>query len=194
MITDELDKINRQIDQLSKGNQLLFGITVAESFFQNYINFSTKANWGNPKVLSLIIYLLKLFATGNIYRNGELLTLNELLYENMPDMDDFGGDINASIAVDCCSMIGECIDFIEDSKAEHVKTIAYVATQSIEFFVADKDDIHPSAPDFDNHVFNSKQVQSAFSLFSETLDFLLNNQELKIEEFEKLHTTYNLCN
>jgi len=183
-----LEEIAKKIEQLSFYQQLTFGILVSESFVNTYEVFAKKENWGNPIVLKQIIQKLKNASITKNELNGELKVLNTELDTIMPDMDDFSGDIYASLALDVCSMVGECLDFVKDKDIEHIKNVSYVATQSVEFYVADKNNLQPNQADFETIITNSTEMQNESQFQLELVDLLAETVIIKNELFEKYKT------
>ncbi len=185
MVADELEKINRKLQKLSHNNQLTFGIMVSQSLLSNYHTFSSTKNWGNHKILDLILDILKMLSVNEITLTGEFEQINELLQENTPDMDNFAGDIYASLAIDCCSAIGECLDFVNDNDLEHIKTIAYIATQSAEFYITLNEQLQHDMFDFDERIFRNQLMQDEIKFQNDIINSLTSTNKPDKQLFDE---------
>ncbi len=180
-----LEKILKKIEQLSLYQQLAFGIFVSQSLFNTYDTFVKKENWGNPAILREILQLLKNAPMHNSEFNEEIEKSNIELDAIMPNMDDFPGSIYASLALDVCSIIGECLDFVSDKNTEHIKTVSYIAIQSVEFYIADKNKIQPNIPNFEKIITNSIEMQDELSFQLKLIEFLSETIIVKEDLFER---------
>ncbi len=167
-----VEKIQQKIEQLSFYQQLAFGILVSHSFMNTYERFVEKENWGNLSILKKIWMFLERIATHKQEINSDLEKLNKELDTVMPDMDDFSGSIYASLALDVCSMLGECLDFVADKNVDNIKNISYIATQSVEFFIADKNNWQPNMPDFEELIASSIEMKDELCFQLELTELL----------------------
>jgi len=185
MINQELEKIYERITKLNYHNQLTFGIMLSQSLMSNYISFFEKRNYGNPKILLLILDILKLQSINKIFLEEEIENINEVLHENTPHMDEFSGDIYASLALDCCSAIGECIDFTKDKDLEHIKNVAYISTQSIQFFITYNQQLNNDLDNFDQLIFSNNLMQTELKFQNEIIDSLTINKSIDKKMFDE---------
>lgn len=161
-----LDEINRSLPTLPEKRQLAFGLAVSESLFPAYQAFASKAQWGDPAGLRLILDELKAIASspgsGSTIDGAasQLPQWNAALDEATPDMDDFPGSLRASLALDVCSMIGECLDFLGSQDTEHIRNVAYIAVQALSAYAASQLQLQGNEPDFDEITAESTAVQA----------------------------------
>lgn len=137
MITQKIKKINEVIVNLDFQFQLIYLYFVSKRQLKNYISFSKIENFGNPEIISNSINTIR----KTIFQEIEIEYLEQLrgLIESAsPDMEDFPSDLFASFALNTCSTIYECIEYIIDKDFERIEVITSISIRSIEAYIEKK--------------------------------------------------------
>lgn len=136
MITQQLEKINEAIVNLDFKSQLVYLYIVSKRQLSNYIIFSKIENFGNPKVIEKSINIIKEMIFSEI-EISQIERLKESVEKESPDMEDFPGDLFASFALNTCSIVYECLEYITDKDKERIDVITSTSIRSIETYIED---------------------------------------------------------
>ncbi|MBL7797116.1 MAG: DUF416 family protein [Saprospiraceae bacterium] len=131
--------ISKNIRALPPYHQLAFGVMLTERFLPNYFAFHLIEQWGNPMVLLNGIDLLKDIVAQKQHDSEEVQIIDELIEDVTPDMDDFGGNTLASLALDVSSMLYECFSFVRTQDPKHIETTSAIAFDSLSLYVQKRD-------------------------------------------------------
>ncbi|MCP5501541.1 MAG: DUF416 family protein [Leptospiraceae bacterium] len=134
-------QIKEKISKLSTYNQLAFGVMITERFLPNYFTFYIAERWGNPMILLNGIDLLKNIARQESYELEELELIDNFIEDVTPDMDDFSGYLEASLALDCYSLLYDCFSFVKDKDSSHIESCSEIAFGSLELFIQKGDNL-----------------------------------------------------
>jgi hypothetical protein len=125
------------------------------------------------------IDLLKNIIRQESYEPEELNLIDDYIEEVTPDMDDFPGSLEASLALDSSSMLYDCFSFVKDYNSIHIESCSKIAFGSLEMFIQKRDSL--------SHELSIKELEENFykdSLFQKEIEYqlkLLNEiRELKI--------------
>ena len=136
MITQKLKKINEAIINLDFKSQLVYMYIVSKRQLNNYIIFSNMEKSGNPKIIENAINTLK----ESIFKDAETSKIEQLkvdIENESPDMDDFPSDLFASFALNTCSFVYECLEYLIDKNIERIDIITSTSIRSIETYIED---------------------------------------------------------
>lgn len=143
----EQDNIRKGIRTLLPYHQLAFGVMITERFLPNYFAFHLVEQWGNPMVLLNGIDLLKDIVAQKSHNPEDLQIIDDLIESVTPDMDDFGGNMLASLALDVSSMLYECFTFVRTQDAKHIEICSNISFDSLALYVQKRDKIpHDLSP------------------------------------------------
>jgi len=141
--------ISKNIRALPPYHQLAFGVMLTERFLPNYFAFHLVEQWGNPMVLLNGIDLLKDIVAQKQHDQEEVQSIDDLIENVTPDMDDFGGNTLASLALDVSSMLYECFAFVRTQDPKHIERCSATAFDSLSLYVQKRDkyphDLSPEA-------------------------------------------------
>ena len=169
MDTEILNKIEKSIRTLPTYHQLAFGVMLTERFLPNYFAFHLIEQWGNPMVLLNGIDLLKDIVAQKSHNTAELQIIDDLIESVTPDMDDFGGNLLASLALDVSSMLYECFAFVKTLDARHIEICSAISFDSLALYVQKRDKIP--------HNLSSTEIETRLKnepLLLQEADFQLN--------------------
>lgn len=143
------NSINKNIRAFPPYHQLAFGVMLTERFLPNYFAFHLIVQWGNPMVLLNGIDLLKDIVAQKKHDREEVQIIDDLIENVTPDMDDFGGNMLASLALDVSSMLYECFAFVRTQDSKHIEVCSAIAFDSLSLYVQKRDkyphDLSPEA-------------------------------------------------
>lgn len=134
MITQKLNKIQEAVSNLDFQTQLAFMYLISQRQLNNYIVFSKHYKTGNPDIVTQAIKLMRDF----IFNKVDLQQVEEVkdFVENeAPDLEDFPGNILASFALNTCSLIYECLEYITDKDTERIEVIISSSIRTIETYM-----------------------------------------------------------
>lgn len=131
--------ISKNIRALPPYHQLAFGVMLTERFLPNYFAFHLIEQWGNPMVLLNGIDLLKDIVAQKQHDSEEVQIIDELIEDVTPDMDDFGGNTLASLALDVSSMLYECFAFVRTQDSKHIEVCSAIAFDSLGLYIQKRD-------------------------------------------------------
>ncbi|MCP5500972.1 MAG: DUF416 family protein [Leptospiraceae bacterium] len=134
-------QIKEKISKLSTYNQLAFGVMITERFLPNYFTFYIAERWGNPMILLNGIDLLKNIVRQESYESEELELIDNFIEDITPDMDEFSGSLEASLALDCSSMLYDCFSFVKNKDSSHIESCSEIAFGSLELFIQKRDNL-----------------------------------------------------
>lgn len=135
------EKIKKSIRTLPTYHQLAFGVMLTERFLPNYFAFHLIEHWGNPMVLLNGIDLLKDIVAQKSHDAEDLQMIDDLIESVTPDMDDFGGNYIASLALDVSSMLHECFVFVKTLDSRHIEICSEVSFESLALYLQKRDQI-----------------------------------------------------
>jgi len=108
------------------------GIATCQKLQENYRLFFEKYAFGS---ILLFDEILDTIIQENTKINIEVI--EKQIIEICPDMEEFAGNLSASLALDACSVLMELAFFYassdETQKEKSIQTISFLALQSIEF-------------------------------------------------------------
>jgi len=128
--------ISKNIRALPPYHQLAFGVMLTERFLPNYFAFHLVEQWGNPMVLLNGIDLLKDIVAQKQHDQEEVQSIDDLIENVTPDMDDFGGNTLASLALDVSSMLYEYFAFVRTQDPKHIERCSATAFDSLSLYIA----------------------------------------------------------
>ncbi len=174
MVTKTIQKLVEAISNLDFQSQLAYSYILSERCSHEYITFFKINNWGKPDVLIQTLDFVKNVAIGNSFENEKLQLFKSKLETIAPDMDEFSGDILASFALNSCSILYECLEFIEDRNKERLDIIALTSIRSLETFIQHIENLDPNLriEEFDNQTFQNPLMQEELKFQEELVSTL----------------------
>lgn len=174
----KIDLLN-DLNQLQFAHQLAFGYLTCERLYPNYLAFSKNYNFGNPLVLQAAISYIKSgifngIVDGDIIEDHALLVDAELPYpENFPT-------ILASSALDAGTAIHETLLFMLDRNISHLSSLSIAATDSIDMFVIDRDDLDINDNKICQKVLQDPLMKNEIGIQNDIISILISYRELTL--------------
>lgn len=153
------EEIMVELKQLTREKKVLFGIITSLQLFSNYKSFEEKENWGNSRVLELVIEntYQRLFSL-SFFNKEDIHQQIERVESITPDTEDFSS-ILVSFALDACTSVISTLLFILDNNDEHIADVAIYARDTVDMYIQEKDDLSLIDKDLEEYIENSQFMQ-----------------------------------
>jgi len=190
--------IETQLNKAEYATQWYFGKAVCQKLKENYRVFSEQNQVGDVRVFEEMMAFIQ----------AQKTEINIEVIENQidrvcPDMDEFSGDLWASLALDAYSALSEWALFTKTKKIEAIKTVAYIALQSAEWKALAHENWSQNLPDIrqklDTHpevlqeiAFQENLLAHTFESLQEENQFLKEKNVLLEEHIKDLEKTLTL--
>lgn len=135
-----------KITKLPPDHQLAFGLMLSERFLPNYFAFFLVEQWGNPMALLNGVTWIQNTIARQSFDEEERQHLDDLIEGVTPDMEQFPGNILASLAIDVSSMLHECFEFVADRRPERMAQCAEIALDSLRMYIQKRDHLPHDLP------------------------------------------------
>jgi uncharacterized protein len=135
-----ISQFKKQVFLLDYDRQLTLAIDVCKKLYFDYVEFSEKYDWGDINVLLDAIVLIEQSRTIDVEQSLFDKTLSQL-DTITPDMDDFGGDVLGSYALNACVAVYNSIQFIGNKQPEHIYDIGICLTDTIDFRIQEQQNL-----------------------------------------------------
>lgn len=146
MTYQEFDsRFKKQVARLSQQKQLDLVLNICKKLFFDYQTFHEKNEWGNPDVLLDGIHLIESSRTKKLQEDLIKAAIKKI-EEVTPDTEDFG---DASYALNACCAVCSTLDFLLESKPEHIYYVGTSLYDTIDAKVQEDDDL--SEEEIDKH-------------------------------------------
>ncbi len=157
--------IESQLVEADYTMQWQFCVAICQKLKENYRVFSEQNNFGNVAIFEEILAMID-----SQQENIDTDYVESRIDEICPDMDDFSGDLWASLALDACSALSECAFFAKNHDKKHLKTISTLSLQSAEFKILESENWSQSLPNIQEKLATHPKVLQEIS-FQEKLLF-----------------------
>ena len=147
---DEARLLTR-LSALSPGGQRAFGALCCERLLPNYAAFQQETGWGDIHPLRYALDRVWLDISGRSTPSTEAGALAEVCEALAPSSDDFS-QLRVTSAQDACFAICSLLDHLIDSSPEKILQVATYATDSVDLFVQEIEDMKPRDPDLENKI------------------------------------------
>jgi hypothetical protein len=140
-----------RLDQMGDRQQLAFGASCSERLLHNYLAFLNDTGWGDIAPLRDALDLVWAFLCGRPYPDDSVKHLRTLCEAEAPDSDDFTS-LYVSLAQDACFSICALLDFLLSSDVDKIVVAATYATDSVDLYVQEIEDMDSNAPDVEERI------------------------------------------
>ena len=169
MAIEELKKL----EALDFTKQLTFAYLTCERLFPNYVYFAENFDFGEPTILREAIDFLYLNIFEKNIDKNKIDFFVKKVEKNTPDTEDFS-TIFVSSALDVCTCILDSLDFLADKQLSHLKSILSYATDSVDMYVREIENIEASDKDFMKKVNEHPLMKKEISVQQGIIAFLCN--------------------
>jgi len=112
-------------------HRVAFAVTIAEKLYPNYVAFSKNKNWGDPNVLrGALDEIWKSIEEGQLMKNDSVVQLRKKIEDVTPDMDEFGSEIQGSLALDAAAAVYSALECSFNGSPEEAVSVAHSALSS----------------------------------------------------------------
>lgn len=143
------DRIKKLIKELEPAQNAAFVALTCEKMLPNYFRFSEIEKWGNSEIYTEALTTLYGFVLNQSYDKEYIVRIMDDLEANSPDLDEFDSP-TASYALDTSSAMLEAVSFLLDGKIEHIYNCATYATDTVDMFIQELNDLDPNHPNLGN--------------------------------------------
>lgn len=173
-----------KLEQLDYKAQLTFAYLTCKRLYPNYVYFSKNYNFGNTAPLnnSLIYICDVLLDSENENYVREHFSLIET---NTPSPEKFH-TVLASSALDACTAIMETLEFIIDKKFRRILDISTFATDSVDMYIQERDDLDYNLPTFEQKIQDDPLMQKEISIQKGIINYLIKIKSIQREDITTL--------
>lgn len=176
-----------KLKQLDYKQQLAFAYLTCQRLYPNYVFFSKNYGFGNTDILYKCLedIFSTLWDAGNEKKLHELI---DLVNTNTPSPEKFT-TVLASSALDACTAITETLQFITDRKFSRIQDISTFATDTVDMYIQERDNLDYDLPDFEQIIQNDPLMQKEITVQKGIISYLTTIKHL---EQEDIHTLLSL--
>lgn len=161
--------LRKKLDLMRDQQQLAFGASCCTRLLPNYLAFLNDTGWGDIKPLRESLALVWAFLEGQAYSAETVKQLTALCEVATPDSDDFTS-LYVSFAQDACFSICGLLDFLLGSDAGKIVQAATYATDSVDLYVQEIENMDPNSPDLERRILAHPLMQRELQKQRENLE------------------------
>jgi uncharacterized protein YjaG (DUF416 family) len=135
--------LEQKLSSLDRLRQLAFGVSCCERLVPNYLAFQIDAGWGDIKPIREALDLVWSSLEGQLYQTENVRQLINHCESVAPNSGDFTS-LYVTAAQDACFSVCGLLDFLLDGDVEKVVLAARYATDSVDLFVQEIENMSPS--------------------------------------------------
>lgn len=178
MKPEDTDKLIK----LDYTSQLAFAYLTCERLYPNYVYFSENFHFGDPQALRTPIdYIYSNMFSHYIDLPGISSFVDEI-DKNNPETDT----ALAAAASFACAATGTSLDFFCNKDIERLKEIAGMATESLFYYIQEKERLDDLDDDFEDKINQHPLMQREEAIQTGILRFLINTKKLDYEDISML--------
>jgi uncharacterized protein YjaG (DUF416 family) len=145
------NEVLQALSTISIKGQRAFGALCCERLFPNYVAFQSEAQWGRPELLRQALDTVWLDLSGQVISLDEVRRLVEECEFVAPHSDDFDY-LRVTSAQDACFAICSLLEHVLNPEPEMIVRIATYATDSVDLFVQEIENMKPNAPNLEEMI------------------------------------------
>ncbi len=173
------------LEKLEFGKQVVFAYLTCERLYPNYVYFSNNFNFGDSDILREAID----FVYANLFKvspnKNDVNSLIERVEKLLPDTGEFD-TIFVSSALDACSCVLHTLSFMIDKQPSELKHILTCATDTVDMYVREIEDISASDKDFMRKVYEHPLMRREISIQQGIIVFLSSSRSLDYNDIQTL--------
>jgi len=176
-----------QLEKLDYRKQLVFAYLTCERLYPNYAYFSNNFHFGDKQILRAAIdFIANAVLTPNFSDEEKIKSFLFEIDINTPFPHNFD-TILASSALDACSAILETLNFILDKKASRLNDISSFATDTVDMYVHDRDNLDFNTdPQFEQKILNDPLMQKELNTQKGIIDYLTKINDIGVIDINYL--------
>jgi uncharacterized protein YjaG (DUF416 family) len=167
------ERLARSLQRLSPWKQIAFMVQVGERMLANYQRFSADTGFGDVSVLrNALDTAWAWIEAGRL--PSDLAELREACERQAPDTEDFHSPYT-SAALDAACVAAIILDALERPDEARPLEVATLARDTVDLFVAERMNLNPNAPGFEETILRHHLMQRELRRQRETLEALANS-------------------
>ena len=152
------DALKARLEQLDERRQLAFGAVCCERLLPNYEAFSRDAGWGGVAPLRHALDRIWDYLGGTTLVAKDAETALEACEAVVPDSEDHTS-LYVTAAQDACFSVCALYDFVLDPQTDHIADIARFATDSVDLYVQEIEQMRPNDPQLEQKIAGHHMMQ-----------------------------------
>ncbi|MGZ5198336.1 MAG: DUF416 family protein [Telluria sp.] len=154
---------------LSIKGQRAFGALCCERLVPNYEAFCEEVHWGRPAVLRQALDLVWHDLNNESTSPDEVRGLISECEFVAPTSEQFTS-LRVTSAQDACFAICSLLDHVLSPEAEKIAVVARYATDSVDLFVQESENMRPDAPDLERMILTHPLMQRELTEQTDDID------------------------
>ena len=163
------DDLRTRLGQMRDQQQLAFGAACSERLLPSYLAFVSDTGWGDSAPLREALDMVWTFLDGQSSSKESVRQLTTLCEASIPDSDSFSS-LYTSLAQDACFSICALLDFLLDSDVGKIVEAATFATDSVDLYVQEIDNMDANGPDLEQQILAHPIMQRELKTQREHID------------------------
>lgn len=183
-------RLMKRLEKLDSRRQLAFGAACCERLLPNYNAFQEDTGWGSIRPIQDALNLVWSSVGGQQPGFGEVKhVLNEC--ESVgPDSDDFES-LYTGFAQDTCFAVCSLLDYLLNSNPERVVQAATYATDSVDLFVQELENMVPNDPELEQKILAHPLMQRELAQQEKELQMIEQASSLNPEFLKRLRSAWD---
>lgn len=144
-------RLRARLERLDAQAQLAFGASCCERLIPSYLAFQEEAGWGDVVILRKALNATWVSLVDLDLPASHAQTLLADCERIIPDSEDFD-TLYASAAQDACLAVCSLMDFLLERDVDKIVDIAGFATDSVDLYVQEIEQIAPNTPDREERI------------------------------------------
>lgn len=184
------ENLLNRLQKMENKRQLAFGAACCLRLTPNYLAFNIDTKWGEVTSVNEALEAIWSFLNGTELTEEKI---NELIVscENAaPDSEDFNS-LYVSFAQDACFAICSVLDFILDNNVENIVKAATYATDSVDLYVQEIENLASNDSNLEQKILNHKLMQRELRKQQDDLISLEQSVKFDVVFLKELKESWN---
>jgi uncharacterized protein YjaG (DUF416 family) len=154
----DYNTLRARLERLDERRQLAFGTVCCERLLPNYEAFSRDAGWGDVAPVRHALDRIWDYLGGATLAAKDADMALETCEAVVPDAEDHTS-LYVTAAQDACFAVCALYDFILDPKSDHIADVTRFATDSVDLYVQEIEQMHPDDPQLEQKIAEHQLMQ-----------------------------------
>lgn len=150
--------LQARLQSLDVRRRLAFGAVCCERMLPNYEAFRRDAGWGDVAPLRQALDRIWHHLGGAPLAATEAAAALQACEAVVPDSEDHTS-LYVAAAQDACFAVCALYDFVLGANAEHIVSVARFATDSVDLYVQEIEEMHPADPQLKQKIASHRLMQ-----------------------------------
>ncbi|GAB4192661.1 MAG: YjaG family protein [Wenzhouxiangellaceae bacterium] len=184
------DHLKKRLGKLDSDRQLAFGAACCERLLPNYKAFQGDTGWGSLRPIRDALNLVWSSVGGQKRGSSEIRHIISECESVGPDSDDFES-LYTSFAQDACFAVCSLLDYLLNSDAERIVQAATYATDSVDLFVQEIENMDPNDPELEQKIVTHPLMQRELAQQEKELQMIERASSLTPELLTQLRSAWD---